>query len=75
MAKTKEGQAIQWPKQKKNRQYNGPKKRRTDNTMGKPREQSMQWPKQTKDRQYIGQKKRTDNAMAKGKRTKLQTMI
>jgi hypothetical protein len=47
MTKAKEEQTIQWPKQKKNRQYNGQSKRRTDNTMAKTKEeQTMQWPKQ-----------------------------
>jgi hypothetical protein len=46
MAKTKEEQTIQWPKQKKNRQCNGQSKRKTDNTMIKTKEeQTMQWPK------------------------------
>jgi hypothetical protein len=34
----------------------------------------MQWPKE-KDRQYNGQKKKTDNAVAKRKRTKRQTIV
>ena len=54
MAKTKEGQTMHWPKekdkmtnndkrtlqrkQKKNRQYNGQNKRRTNNTMAKSKE-------------------------------------
>ena len=39
MIKTKEGQSIQWAKQKKDRQYIGQNKRRTDNTMGKTKEE------------------------------------
>jgi hypothetical protein len=38
MIKTKEGQTIQWSKQKKDRQYNDQNKRRTVNTMGKTKE-------------------------------------
>jgi hypothetical protein len=35
MAKRKKGQTTQWPKEKKDRQHNGQKKKRTDNTMAK----------------------------------------
>jgi hypothetical protein len=45
------------------------KRKRTDNTMAKSKEQTIQWPK-VKNRQYNGQKKRTDNTIAKRKRTK-----
>ena len=73
MIKTKEGQSIQWAKQKKDRQYIGQNKRRTDNTMGKTKEeQTMQWPKEKdqKDKQwstkhYTEDIRRTDNTMAK----------
>jgi hypothetical protein len=33
-----EGQTIQWQKEKKDRQYNGKRRRRTDNTMTKGEE-------------------------------------
>jgi hypothetical protein len=64
-----------WAKQKKNRQYNGQSKRRTDNAMGKTKEeQTIQWAKQKKNRQCNGQsKRRTDNTMAKAKEE--QTML
>jgi hypothetical protein len=67
MTKRRKEQTIQWPKEEKNKQYNGQKKERTDNTMAKRRkEQTIQWPKEGKNRQYHGQKKkRTNNAMAK----------
>ena len=39
MAKMKERQTMQWPKQK-NRQYNGQNKRGTDNTMAKGKGQN-----------------------------------
>ena len=56
------------PQKKKDRQYIGEKKRRTDNTMTKANEeQTIQWPKEKKNRQYNGQNKRTVNAMAKTK--------
>ena len=35
MVKGEEGQTIQWSKGKKDRQYNGQRGRRTDNTMVK----------------------------------------
>jgi hypothetical protein len=35
MAKRRKGQTIQWPKEGKDRQYNGQKKERKDNTMAK----------------------------------------
>ena len=38
MAKKTEGQTIQWPKRQKDRQYNGQKDRRTNNTMAKKTE-------------------------------------
>jgi hypothetical protein len=55
MAKRKrEGQIIQWPKEREDRQYNGQKKeRRTDNTMAKRKREGQitQWPKEReKDR-------------------------
>jgi hypothetical protein len=53
MAKGEEGQTIQWQKEKKDRQYNDKRRRRTDNTMTKGEEgQTIQWQKEKKDRQY-----------------------
>ena len=40
MTKGEEGQTIQWQKEKKDRQYNG-KRRRTDNTMEKGEGQTI----------------------------------
>ena len=55
------------PKEK-DKQYNGAKKKKTDNAVAKRKRQTIQWPKE-KDRQYNGQKKKTDNTMAKKKKT------
>jgi hypothetical protein len=58
MAKRRKEQTIQWPKEGKNRQYNGQKKKRTDNTMAKRRkEQTIQWSKEEKNKQYNDQTK------------------
>jgi hypothetical protein len=67
MAKRKKGQTTRWPKEKKDRQHDSQKKKRTDNTMAKRKKgQTTQWPKEKKDRQHDSQKKkRTDNTMAK----------
>jgi ribosomal protein L37E len=48
---------------KKERQYNGQIKRRS-NTMAKLKGETMQWPNK-KERQYNGQIKRRDNTMTK----------
>jgi hypothetical protein len=76
MGKTKEEQTIQWAKQKKDRQYNGQSKRKTDNTMIKTKEEhTIQWAKQKKDRQYNDQNKRkTDNALVLVKTKEEQTI-
>ena len=59
MTKAKEEQTIQWPNQKKDRQYNDQSKRRTDNAMAKTKEeQTIQGSKQKKNRKYNGQSKR-----------------
>jgi hypothetical protein len=39
MAKKTEEQTTQWPKRQKNKQHNGQKDRRTDNTMTKKTEE------------------------------------
>jgi hypothetical protein len=50
LAKRRKEQTIQWPKEEKNKQYNGQKKKRTNNTMAKRRkEQTIQWPKVKKN--------------------------
>jgi hypothetical protein len=75
MIKTKEEQTMQWAKQKKNRQYKGQNKRRTDNTMAKgkgSKRKTMIYKtlhrRHKKNRQYNGQdKRRTDNALVKRK--------
>jgi ATP-dependent Zn protease len=54
MTKRRKEQTIQWSKEEKNKQYNGQKKKRTDNTMAKRRkEQTIQWPKEEKNRQLL----------------------
>jgi hypothetical protein len=77
MTKRRKEQTIQWPKEGKNRQYNGQKKKRTNNTMAKRRkEQTIEWPKEGKNRQYNGQKKkRANNTMTKRKLTISQRLI
>jgi hypothetical protein len=77
MIKTKERQTMHWywSKQKKNRQYNGQNKRRTDNAMAKgkgSKRQTMIYKtlhrRHKKNRRYNGQdKRRTDNALVKRK--------
>ena len=58
MAKRRKEQTIQWPKEEKNKQYNGQKKKRTNNAMAKRRkEQTIQWPKEEKNKQYNDQTK------------------
>jgi uncharacterized membrane protein len=41
MAKRKKEQTIQWPKEEKNKQYNGQRKKRTNNTMAKRRKKQI----------------------------------
>jgi hypothetical protein len=69
-----EGQTIQWQKEKKDRQYNDKRRRRTDNTMAKGEEgQTIQWQKEKKDRQYNDKRRRrTDNTMTKGEGQTIQ---
>jgi hypothetical protein len=58
MTKRRKEQTIQWPKEEKNRQYHGQKKKRTNNAMAKRRKEQKN--------------KRTNNTMTK--RTKEQTI-
>ena len=47
MAKRRKEQTIQWPKEGKNRQYHGQKKKRTNNAMTKKRKEQTffrKWP-------------------------------
>jgi ABC-type Fe2+-enterobactin transport system substrate-binding protein len=57
MVESEEGQTIQWSKVRKERQYNGQKRGRADNTMVKSEEgQTIQWSKVRKARHYNGRK-------------------